>query len=398
VRSRLLLVVLSVIVALMGAEVALRVGRVRLTGSTFRPDSVLGWSLRPGAVAWEADEGVALSVINSHGFRDVPRSVVKPHGMFRIAVLGDSYTEARQVDVSETYVALTETLLAERGCTGKSVEVLNFGIGGFGTAQELLLLRQRVWQFEPDVVVLQFYAGNDLFNNSRALNVSSPERTPYFVLEEDRLVLDDSFRHAGTYDPRYIRLKGIAADALNSSRLLLLLYKVRLALAQRQQAAPLDGAAHGSPPVEYQKYLMYVPPVEEPMRSAWKVTEALLLEAARDVSARGARFLLLLLPTLPQINPDSASREDYRTRYGIRDLEYADARLQAFAEQHDLAVVRAGPVLRERAEKTGAFMAGFPNTGPNDGHLNQEGHRVVAEELARAICRMTSGPASSGAP
>jgi hypothetical protein len=32
---------------------------------------------------------------------------------------------------------------------------LNFGIGGFGAAQELLLLRERVWKFDPDVIVLQ---------------------------------------------------------------------------------------------------------------------------------------------------------------------------------------------------------------------------------------------------
>jgi hypothetical protein len=31
-------------------------------------------------------------------------------------------------------------------------------------------------------------------------------------------------------------------------------------------------------------------------------------------------------------------------------------------------------------------MVGFPNTAPNEGHLNERGHAVVARELAQAIC------------
>ena len=39
---------------------------------------------------------------------------------------------------------------------GKQVEVINFGVSGYGTAQELLTLRQKVWDFSPDIVVLAF--------------------------------------------------------------------------------------------------------------------------------------------------------------------------------------------------------------------------------------------------
>ena len=55
-------------------------------------------------------------------------------------------------------------LLAPRG-----VEVLNLGVGGYGTAQQLLTLEEDGLRYRPDLVVLGFFLGNDVQNNSRAI-------------------------------------------------------------------------------------------------------------------------------------------------------------------------------------------------------------------------------------
>ena len=52
---------------------------------------------------------------------------------------------------------------------GRRVEVINFGVSGYGTVQELMTLRHYVWDYDPDVVVLAFTTGNDVRNNLRAL-------------------------------------------------------------------------------------------------------------------------------------------------------------------------------------------------------------------------------------
>ena len=39
---------------------------------------------------------------------------------------------------------------------GRHVEVINFGVSGFGTTQELLTLEYKVWKYSPDVVLLAF--------------------------------------------------------------------------------------------------------------------------------------------------------------------------------------------------------------------------------------------------
>ena len=100
--KKLLLTLFSAFIGLAICEGALRLLGYKYSGSTYTADPLLGWSLRPGAGAWEADEGVAWSKINSHGFRDRERSLNKPPGVYRIAVLGDSGTEARQVDMDKT--------------------------------------------------------------------------------------------------------------------------------------------------------------------------------------------------------------------------------------------------------------------------------------------------------
>ncbi|MDE5108603.1 MAG: SGNH/GDSL hydrolase family protein, partial [Trichodesmium sp. St17_bin3_1_1] len=60
------------------------------------------------------------------------------------------------------------------------------------TAQELMTLRHHVWDYQPDLVILAFYAGNDLSNNSP--NLEHDHLRPYFVYKDGQLVADMSFR------------------------------------------------------------------------------------------------------------------------------------------------------------------------------------------------------------
>src|SRR5271170_3768422 len=63
------------------------------------------------------------------------------------------------------------------------------------------MLRQRVWRYSPDVVVLTFYPGNDVSDNMRELPGARPR--PYFHLDKDKLLIDNSFRQKPRF--RYSR-------------------------------------------------------------------------------------------------------------------------------------------------------------------------------------------------
>src|SRR6266403_352890 len=160
------LIGVGLFVALLLLEGGLRIAGVIHTGSFFTGDLVRGWGLRPFAHAWAIGEAKVNVRINSDGLRDREHAIQKPAGTLRIAVLGDSYVEGMNVPLEKTFPAVLERELSSCAALGdRQVEVINFGVSGYGTAQELLTLREHVWKYDPDIILLAFYTGNDFFNN-----------------------------------------------------------------------------------------------------------------------------------------------------------------------------------------------------------------------------------------
>ena len=191
----------SLCIALVLAEVSLR-----LIGFSFPVfytyDDIVGSALRPGVEGWNRTEGEAFIRISSNGLRDREHSTTKPPNTIRIAVLGDSMAEALQVPMEATFWSVMERRVKECGAFGtRDVEVLNFGVSWYGTAQELLTLLHRVSEYSPDMVVLAFYPGNDVRNNSRELEPM--KLRPFFRLQKGALVLDNGFLS----DPEYLSFK-----------------------------------------------------------------------------------------------------------------------------------------------------------------------------------------------
>jgi hypothetical protein len=118
------------------------------------------------------DDNSLTSRLNNHGFRGRDVSKKKPEGVFRIMVVGDSFTFGEGVRLEDTFVARLEGIL--RDGPMPAVEVLNFGIGSWGARSEYFYLVKEGLQFEPDLVLLVFtpndaeYAGGlDLWTDFR---------------------------------------------------------------------------------------------------------------------------------------------------------------------------------------------------------------------------------------
>ncbi len=127
------------------------------------PDRELAFEHVPGACLTVDYRGrldeVGVSVehtINALGWRGPEFGTPKPPHVLRIACVGDSHTFGFGVGESDTWPArLHQLLFASTGA--RAVEVYNFGVGGFGTEQEVRLLSTRVFACRPDLVVLQTY-------------------------------------------------------------------------------------------------------------------------------------------------------------------------------------------------------------------------------------------------
>ncbi len=140
------LIIFGVICAGLVAEVGVRIAN-RFFPYFYCYDAARGWGLRPNTAGYYRREGAAYVEINSGGFRGPEFAKPKPPGTVRIAVLGDSYTEAIQVPYEDTFASVAARQLAQCPLLkGRRVEALNFGVDGYGTTQELVTLREQVWE------------------------------------------------------------------------------------------------------------------------------------------------------------------------------------------------------------------------------------------------------------
>jgi hypothetical protein len=387
VRAKLGLAAAAAVLALLLGEAALRIAGVSYP-NFYRPDPYRGWALRPGAEGWWHTEGRAWVRISSAGLRDVEHAAAKPAGRLRIAVLGDSCAEALQVPIEQTFWKLLERRLAScPAAGGRAVEALDFGVAGYGTAQELLTLRRQVWRFQPDVVLLAFYPGNDVRNNARPLE-QDPLR-PYYVLGPDgSLALDDSFRAAAGY-----RLRRTAAARLTYGAY----DHLRLLQVAKQGKGVVDGwigAARARTKEEGAALqelgldnAVYSPPHDRDWRDAWSVTEAMIAAMRDDAGARRVPFGVAVLSTGIQVHPDPAARAVFMRKLGLADLFYPGRRLAAFGRAAGIPVLDLGPPLQRLAERDHVFLHGFANTPPGEGHWNARGHAAAAAQIAAWLCR-----------
>jgi lysophospholipase L1-like esterase len=114
----------------------------------FEPKAFVGYVLR--------GEG-----INEAGFSDREWALERREGVFRVACLGGSTTQdGQRVDRNNTYASYLSRMIARR--MGGEVEVLNFGVNGWTSAESLVNYALVVARYEPDVVVVH-HAVNDVW-------------------------------------------------------------------------------------------------------------------------------------------------------------------------------------------------------------------------------------------
>ena len=117
---------------------------------------------------------IVHTIINKEGFIGLNYEIVKPSDTYRIAFLGDSFTEAFQVDYEKNFVFLTDQFLNTALRSGnfnfqnkeiKKIEVMNFGVSGTSVADGIIYYNEYVKKYKPDLVIFSSYMGNDLSEN-----------------------------------------------------------------------------------------------------------------------------------------------------------------------------------------------------------------------------------------
>jgi len=195
------LAAISLAVALAVAE--LMVGwLVHLEEVTLVHDPLLGFRGRAHmTIPWtrEMEGGQRTVRTNAGGWHDHERRREVAPGIRRLAFLGDSFLEAYQVEVDESFPQqlarrLSEPLAAA-GVGGmgagsaNSVEAVNFGVHGYGLGVHHLFVRHYLNEWASDAVVLALFLGNDLHDNYAPVASAS---VPRFTVENGELVYTPS--------------------------------------------------------------------------------------------------------------------------------------------------------------------------------------------------------------
>jgi lysophospholipase L1-like esterase len=100
--------------------------------------------------------------INSYGFRGQEILMEKPEDTYRIFVVGGSTTFGIRSPDQKTIPGHLEQNLNKLNFD-KKIEVINAGIGGITSTDELQLVTTKIVQFDPDLIIV-FDGNNDIVN------------------------------------------------------------------------------------------------------------------------------------------------------------------------------------------------------------------------------------------
>lgn len=186
-RPVVLLVLLgSLVLAVVGGELAFAL----FAPVTYHRPVTLGqdaWARlhRPGSVPgleYELAPDAAVEIppwrttvhTNAHGLRGPAVERAKPAGVVRIAAVGDSFTFGHGVADDATFPSHLQALLDAEVGPGR-FEVLNFGVSGYSSRDEAVVVRHKVLAFEPDLILVGYVLNDPLACSNQPVHLAHHE-------------------------------------------------------------------------------------------------------------------------------------------------------------------------------------------------------------------------------
>lgn len=331
---------------------------------------------KPNAQFHYGEGGGEFSIeikINDYGFRDDEFSREKPEGVYRIAVLGDSHEEALQVSLDETWQKIMAGTLSE--LLGKKIETYNFGVSGYGTDQQWLTLKEKVWRFSPNMVILAF-SPNDIGDTYKNKLVRLKGGKVDVISAQEKVggnFLGKLLRNTYVY---HLIVKASSTNQI--SKRLVDKIRVKILGFTPEGRFYLSDAQLTSGPFEViasQKN----PPKE--VIETWQIVAALLSDMRKQTQDHGAEFLVTI--NIPRNQVDEADWDKLRDQYHL-DKESSMAYqinevLSQVTNEHGITLYDPRLDAIDWKEDNGILHF------PIDGHFNQNGHVFMGEKVADFI-------------
>ncbi|MCB0224486.1 MAG: SGNH/GDSL hydrolase family protein [Anaerolineae bacterium] len=374
----------AVIAALLVLEIGLH---WLIRPDTTRYSAVTGWRGRANEFKLLDTDGYEHPFqLNSLGMHDTEHPLAKPPNTYRILMLGDSFTEARQVTEPQTSHQILEDLL-NASSQGEQYSVISAGVPAWGTGQQLLYYQSEGRLFQPDLVLLMFYIGNDLNDNIPVHSVTFDDvayYSPYFPLCDGRLdtqpwVYAPGLKPAvSTCSP----FQKILAENLHRLYLNSRIYMLLSPLFNRWQSYHFNKDLpniHMYVPLDNETFRQQFPRENETIAYAWDVTFETIKRLQQEVEADDAELAVVLIDSADVIDLMALSPTEQEARrqampyLAMTQPDLPEAKFRRAMAGHQLDILNLQPELVSYINQNNE-----PLYFPHDKHWNILGNRVVA--------------------
>ncbi|MBX7150218.1 hypothetical protein K1X84_01160 [bacterium] len=302
-------------------------------------DPLLGWRHRPNVrVMHYIGNDSAEYKINAQGTRNAHEYSYERNSNARIVIVGDSFTFGHGVSENDRYSNMLESML-------DSTEIINMGVSGYGTAQQLLYLKTEGFNYQPDLVIV------GLFITNIGRNLDSINR-PFLQSNGDSLIVtnfpitrpDSSLTVSD--DAGENRVIGFWQK---HSRFIAFLVEKFNYISRRFDPLPEYDSQH----------------------EGWQLLRKILLEIKRQCEKHGAKTLVVIIP--------------HHTYYGGSFAQWTNQRpfdqLEKFGIENNLDVLNLLPVFKDYAKTNDWNNLVIKG----DGHWNRNGHHLAAVAIKNYI-------------
>lgn len=407
--GRLALALAGVVFPLLVLEAGVRLANLapppEPNPAIWTPHPLFGWWHIPnsgGLFHSDFNEFEAEVRINARGLRDREIGYDNPTAALRILSLADSFGEALQVNLADTYHKQLEQRLAQY--TGRPVEVINAGVGGWGTDQEAIFYVAEGFRYNPDIVLLAFFVRNDAVNNYGPLEIArngGSQQKEFFTLTPNGELVPPPVQETPSPAEAGFQAGLQPKTAAGHTRAVLLpladrlwrasaLYRLVMpylrdipAVVRRLGPTGILGgeaiirAGHPATPIPF---FVYRSPPDEDFEAAWALTEAIIRRLRDEVQKRGARLAVVIIAAPEQVYPDDwpatvAANPALQTVKW--DLTAPNRRLARFLSQEGIPHLDLLPLFQQAASRPNAPRLHYRH----DQHWTKAGHQLAAEAI-----------------
>ncbi len=338
-------------------------------------DAQLGWKLVPGDYEFfnAASFTHVHASIHAIGLRNDPLPPKIPAPRRRVTVVGDSFVFSEGLTDGERFTDELERRL------GPDCDVVNAGVPGYGTGQQLLLVEAlRARGFELGKTLVLVFFTNDISDNA-GLEHESLEPDPQKPAFEVR---DGELIHNAVAPWPAVPTEAIAAHLGRRSLFVAFLrQRVELLVASRPGVVAAFARAGARVPMSRTPGVIlgwYAPGWE----ARWERTRDVLGHFAKRARADGSELLIVFMPSPFQTEEvfeevlRSHADEPLNAAF-LADIDRPQRMLLDFCAHAQLDCFDLTSALRAPRDQPAFFL--------HEGHLNAVGSSLVAVALHEAL-------------